>query len=201
MIRALLDPSMDVLIAKRLTDKLGRDGARLAIAAVCRQFTNVELSALAARWAFKATPSAWFRVVGKLDGPRLGQDLDMREDHYRRGDERPCSRRHYGCAEHDKDGGGSDRRSHRGSAAMVQTEVRRLEGKAYLAERCRGVCLYPGGAGRHSVAQCSPCLALRTRALARRDPRGSLFKLRVLYTRRWIADAVGCDAKEASSDT
>ena len=56
MIRALLDPSPDALIAKRLTDRLGRDGARMAIAAVCRKFTNVELAALAARWAMWARP-------------------------------------------------------------------------------------------------------------------------------------------------
>ncbi len=56
MIRALLDPSPDALIAKRLRDRLGRDGARQAIHTICKQFTNVELAALAARWETWARP-------------------------------------------------------------------------------------------------------------------------------------------------
>lgn len=56
MIRALLDPSPDALIAKRLVDRFGRDGARRIIGEVCKQFTNVELAALAARWEFWARP-------------------------------------------------------------------------------------------------------------------------------------------------
>ena len=56
MIRALLDPSPDARICQRLTDRLGRDGARRVITAACKKFTNVELSALAARWEAWARP-------------------------------------------------------------------------------------------------------------------------------------------------
>ncbi len=56
MIRALLDPSPDARICKRLTDRFGRDGAKQALSAICRQFTNVELASLAARWEAWARP-------------------------------------------------------------------------------------------------------------------------------------------------
>lgn len=56
MIRALLDPSPSALICRRLTDKLGREGARRALSAICRKFSNVELAALAARWETWARP-------------------------------------------------------------------------------------------------------------------------------------------------
>lgn len=56
MIRALLDPSPDAILCQRLTAKLGREGARRVVSAVCRKFTNVELSALAARWEAWARP-------------------------------------------------------------------------------------------------------------------------------------------------
>jgi predicted phage terminase large subunit-like protein len=77
MIRALLDPSPDAVIAKRLTDKLGREGARRAMAAVCRKFTNVELSALACRWEAWARPKqipppAW-RSWGNLTSRGWGK--------------------------------------------------------------------------------------------------------------------------------
>ncbi len=56
MIRALLDPSPDAIICKRLVDRFGRDGAKRALSAVCRQFSNVELAALASRWEAWARP-------------------------------------------------------------------------------------------------------------------------------------------------
>lgn len=56
MIRALIDPSPDALICQRLTARFGRDGAKQALAAICKQFTNVELAALAARWETWARP-------------------------------------------------------------------------------------------------------------------------------------------------
>jgi phage terminase large subunit-like protein len=56
MIRALLDPSPDALIAKALRDRFGRDGARRIITTVCSRFSNVELAALAARWETWARP-------------------------------------------------------------------------------------------------------------------------------------------------
>ncbi len=56
MIRALLDPSLDARICKRLVDRFGRDGAKQALSAICRQFTNSERAALAARWEFWARP-------------------------------------------------------------------------------------------------------------------------------------------------
>ena len=47
MIRALLDPSLDARICKRLVDRFGRDGAKQALSAICKQFSNVEKAALA----------------------------------------------------------------------------------------------------------------------------------------------------------
>ncbi len=56
MIRALLDPSLDARICKRLVDRFGREGAKQALSAICRQLTNVEKAALASRWEFWARP-------------------------------------------------------------------------------------------------------------------------------------------------
>ena len=54
--RALLDPSPDVLMACRLVEKLGREGAHRAIDALVSQFSNVELAAIASEWALWARP-------------------------------------------------------------------------------------------------------------------------------------------------
>lgn len=77
MIRALIDPSPDSLMAKRLTDRLGREGARRVISAVCRKFTNVELAALAARreaWSRpKQLPPPHWRSWGNLTSRGWGK--------------------------------------------------------------------------------------------------------------------------------
>ncbi len=55
MIPALLDPSPDMLIAKRLVDAFGQEGAHRAWDEISSHFTNVELAALAAH------PPMWLR--------------------------------------------------------------------------------------------------------------------------------------------
>jgi len=88
MIRALLDPSPDALICQRLTAKLGREGARRVVSAICKKFTNVELAALAARreaWSRpKQLPPPGWRSWGNLTSRGWGKtnaclDLITRE--------------------------------------------------------------------------------------------------------------------------
>jgi len=88
MIRALIDPSPDALVAQRLTAKLGREGARRVLSAICRKFTNVELAALAARreaWSRpKQIPPQHWRSWGNLTSRGWGKtaaclDLITRE--------------------------------------------------------------------------------------------------------------------------
>jgi phage terminase large subunit-like protein len=54
-ISALIDPSPDALLCKRLVDRLGREGAHRAVDAIVAKFTNVERAALAAH------RSTWMR--------------------------------------------------------------------------------------------------------------------------------------------
>lgn len=79
MIRALLDPSPDALICKRLTDRFGREGAKKALVAICQQFTNVERAALAARWEAWARPKQLppenWRTWGNLTSRGWGKSM------------------------------------------------------------------------------------------------------------------------------
>ena len=79
MIRALLDPSPDALICRRLAAKFGRDGAKQALAAICRQFSNVELAALATRWEAWARPKQLpppdWRTWGNLTSRGWGKSM------------------------------------------------------------------------------------------------------------------------------
>jgi phage terminase large subunit-like protein len=81
VIRALLDPSPDAIICKRLTDRFGRDGAKQALSAVCRTFTNVELAALAARWEAWARPKQMpptdWRTWGNLTARGWGKTMTI----------------------------------------------------------------------------------------------------------------------------
>ncbi len=77
MIRALIDPSPDAILCQRLTAKLGREGARRVVSAICKKFTNVELSALASRWEMwarpKQLPPSEFRSLGDLTSRGWGK--------------------------------------------------------------------------------------------------------------------------------
>lgn len=77
MIRALLDPSPDMLLAKRLVDRHGTEQARRIVVAACGKLTTVELAALAADWTAwarpKQLPPASFRSWGDLTSRGWGK--------------------------------------------------------------------------------------------------------------------------------
>ncbi|HXG70001.1 MAG TPA: terminase family protein [Gemmatimonadaceae bacterium] len=79
MIRALLDPSPDMQIAKRLVDRYGVDGARTMVRTLCAGMSNVEKSALAMHWPFwarpKQIPPAEWRSWGNLTSRGWGKSL------------------------------------------------------------------------------------------------------------------------------
>ncbi len=77
-IPALIDPSPDAILCKRLVDALGREGAHRAVDAIVAKFTNVELAALASHRATwmrpkQCPPVAEWRSWGKLTARGWGK--------------------------------------------------------------------------------------------------------------------------------
>lgn len=85
MTDALPDRSESQELAERIATALGRDMAHRAIDVICRRFTNVELSALAAYWKWWArrkqlAPGGPWRSWGTLAGRGWGKSLSC--SHY-----------------------------------------------------------------------------------------------------------------------
>ncbi len=77
MIRALLDPSPDMLLAKRLVDLHGTEKAKRIVIAACGRFSTVELAVLASDWTAwarpKQLPPPAFRSWGDLTSRGWGK--------------------------------------------------------------------------------------------------------------------------------